>query len=142
MGNIPSMASITSTFGKKSSQVFIDVQPLVKPLDAEHVSEPIIGEKRGNNSQERAKKKRLEQSIPAKERLKEQKTPMSPLWSSWGPFKGKEITAPMIVSSSTLMGDKSTWKRKRWSNPGNVVKFFECDTMFANSGTATRRDER
>ena len=140
MGNIPSMASITSTFGRKSSQVFNDFQCPMKLLDAEHNSGPITGEKRGNNSLERAKKKRLEQSTPTKEHLKEQKTPMSPIWSSWGPFKSKEIIAPMTVSSPTLIGDKSTWKRKRWSNPGNVVKFFECDTI-ANNGSATRKVE-
>ena len=140
MGNIPSMASITSTFGRKSSQILNDAQFPVKPLDAEHVSDPVIGEKRGNNSLERAKKKRLEQSTPTKEHFKEQKTPMPPVWSSWGPFKGKEISTPVTDSSPTLIGDKSLWKRKRWSNPGNVVKFFECDTMFTNS-TTTRKVE-
>lgn len=137
MGNIPSMASITSTFGRKSSQVFNDVQSPMKPLDDEYILEPVVSDRCRNNSLERAKKKRLEQSTPTKEHLKEQKTPISPIWSSWGPFKGKEITAPMTISSPTLIGDKFTWRRKRWSNPANVVKFFECDTMCANSGTAT-----
>lgn len=141
MGSIPSMSSITSSFGRKSSQPAPDGQSPTRCHTIEYSwSEspiPMKSEKRRSGSLERTKVRRNvnELSTPTKDNFsKEQKTPISPIWPSWGSSRGKET-----INSPPLLGDKGTWKKKRWSNPGNVMRFFECDTSVSTAITAERR---
>ncbi|KAF8457305.1 hypothetical protein BGX38DRAFT_845034 [Terfezia claveryi] len=143
MGSIPSMSSITSSFGRKSSQPAPDGQSPTRSHASEYpLSEspsPVKAEKRRSSSLERPKVRRnAEPSSPSKDNLaKEPKTPISPIWPSWGSSKGKETSSS--INSPTLLGDKGTWKKKRWSNPGNVMRFFECDTSTGTAITAEKK---
>lgn len=127
IGSIPSMASITSSFGRKSSQAFLDTQSPTKSHEGEcssGSSSPVKFEKRRSSSLERTKMRRNDPSTPSKDNIpKEPKLPTSPLWPSWGSSKGKDAS-----NVPTLLGDRGTWKKKRWSNPGKVMRFFECET--------------
>ncbi|KAF8444258.1 hypothetical protein BDZ91DRAFT_815850 [Kalaharituber pfeilii] len=134
MGSIPSMASITSTFGRKSSQVICEGQSPPRSSESETARSDVKTktEKRRSNSLgplERVKGEKHEPSSP-KESPKEPKTPTSPVWQGWGSFKGKEPTA--TSRSPVLLGDKGTCKKKRWSSPANVMRLFECDIMFGS----------
>ena len=133
MGSIPSMASITSSFGRKPSQGFAESQSPVRGQESEYMASEGISksEKRRSSSSERTKREKHEPSTP-KDSVKEPKTPVSPVWPSWGSLKSRD--ASVTINTPTLVGDKGTWKRKRWSNPGNVMRFFECDSMFAGAG--------
>jgi len=144
MGSIPSMSSITSSFGRKPSQPVPDGQiPTRSPASGHSLAEspsPVKPEKRRSGSLERPKVRRNvnEPSTPTKDNVaKEPKTPISPIWSSWGSSKGKETSS--TINSPTLLGDKGTWKKKRWSNPGNVMRFFECDTPTSTAITMEKR---
>lgn len=105
MGNIPSMTSITSSFGRKTSQAFIDAQSPIKGNDdkslmLESIS-PARSDKRRSNSFERTTIRKNESSI-------------SPIWANWGGLKGKETSN--ILNSPTLWGDKGTWRKKKWGS--------------------------
>ncbi|KAF8427540.1 hypothetical protein EV426DRAFT_412402 [Tirmania nivea] len=146
MGSIPSMSSITSSFGRKSSQPAPDGQSPTRSHASEYSKSespsPVKSEKWRSSSLDRPKLRRNvnEPSTSAKDNLaKEPKTPISPIWPSWGSSKGKETSN--TINSPTLIGDKGTWKKKRWSNPGNVMRFFECDTSTSTAITPEKRVE-